>query len=122
MTFWLPPPGTACKRRGSPKAILGRHYLPERDLVHVSVNRSGGLRDLFGLYPRRLSEKLPRVRIPLAPGDRDAVLDLQAVLERTYEDGAYRDRINYSRPCQPPLSAPDQAWANERPRVARVVG
>jgi hypothetical protein len=88
----------------------------------VSVNRAEGIRDRFELYPRPLAERLPRVRIPLAAGDPDAVLDLQAVLERTYEDGAYRDRIDYSRPCRPPLSGADQAWAMERLREAGGTG
>jgi hypothetical protein len=86
----------------------------------VSVNRSQGLRDHFELYPRRLAERLPRVRIPLAAGDPDAVLDLQAVLEVTYDDGAYRDRLDYSRPCRPPLPEGEQAWADERLRAAGV--
>ncbi len=86
----------------------------------VGVNRAEGLRGRFELYPRGLRQRLPRVRVPLAGGDPDAVLDLQAVLERTYAEGAYGDRIDYSRPCQPPLSPEDQAWAEERGRAART--
>lgn len=86
----------------------------------VSVNRSQELRDLFELYPRGLRHRLPRVRIPLAGGDPDAVLDLQVVLERVHAEGAYGDRIDYSRPCQPPLSTEDQSWANERAQAAKA--
>ncbi len=87
------------------------HYL-------VSVNRARGLREEFELYPRDLRQRLPRIRIPLAGDDPDVVLDLQAVLEQTYEDGSYRDRLRYDAPCRPPLSAEDQAWAAERIREA----
>jgi hypothetical protein len=59
----------------------------------------------------QLRERLPRIAIPLTAPDLDAVLDLQAVFERCYENGAYTDRINYTRPPKPPLPADDAAWA-----------
>lgn len=75
------------------------------------VNRAEGLRDAYELYPRRLGERLPRIRIPLADGDPDVALDVQAVLAQTYDAGSYRDRIDYIRPCEPPLNPDDRAWA-----------
>jgi hypothetical protein len=80
----------------------------------VCVNRAEGRRDRYELYPRRLGDRLPRIRIPLADDDPDVPLDVQAVLAQTYEAGSYRDRIDYARPCDPPLSADAQAWANAR--------
>jgi hypothetical protein len=77
----------------------------------VSVNRAAGRRERYELYPRCLADRLPRIRIPLAGDDPDVVLDIQAVLEQTYEAGRYRDRINYTIPCEPPLNADQQAWA-----------
>jgi hypothetical protein len=76
------------------------------------VNRAAGERDEFDLYPRTLRDRLPRVRVPLGGDDPDVPLDVQAVLERTYELGAYADRLAYDKPCQPPLAPEDQAWAN----------
>lgn len=78
----------------------------------VCVNRARGLRDRFQLYPRGLRRRLPRVRIPLAGDDPDALLDVQAVLAQTYEAGCYRDRLRYDAPCVPPLAPEDQAWAD----------
>ncbi len=78
----------------------------------ISVNRAVGDRSKFLLYPRGLRHRLPRVRIPLADGDPDVILDLQAVLARTYEACRYRGRLNYHAPCIPPLSPEDQAWAD----------
>ena len=46
----------------------------------VCVNRARGRRDEFELYLRRLPERLPRIRVPLAEGDPDVILDVQAVL------------------------------------------
>lgn len=61
------------------------------------VNRSEGMRDLFELYPSRLRDRLPRVRIPLADDDPDIALDIQAVLNQAYEAGSYLDIIDYAR-------------------------
>ena len=72
----------------------------------------------FDLYPRTLRQRLPRIAIPLADDDPPVVLDLQAAMERVHEEGSYLDRIDYSRPCIPRLSASDQAWADERIREA----
>ena len=83
------------------------------------VNRAAGDRSRFQLYLTRLRDRLPRIGVPLAAGDADAVLDLQAALERTYGAGSYQDDIAYDRPCVPPLSPDDQAWADELIRAAQ---
>jgi hypothetical protein len=85
----------------------------------VCVNRARGKRERFELYPRRLAERLPRVRIPLAADDPDAVLDVQGGLNHLYEAARYRYRIDYDAPCVPPLPPEDQAWANQRIIEAR---
>ena len=78
----------------------------------TSVNRSRGDRSIFEVYPTLLRRRLPRIRLPLAEGDADVVLDIQAGLVKTYESGIYRARLRYDRPCVPPLSPDDQAWAD----------
>ncbi|HEY5871445.1 MAG TPA: DUF4058 family protein, partial [Candidatus Tectomicrobia bacterium] len=55
---------------------------------------------------------LPRMRLPLATPDPDIVLDIQAVLARTYNASGYAERLNYAAPCIPPLAPEDQAWAD----------
>ncbi len=75
------------------------------------MNRAEGDRSRFGLYPRTVRQRLPRVRIPLAEGDPDALLDIQAVLAMTYERSGYRDRLRYGEPCRPPLRPEDREWA-----------
>src|SRR5215471_13087473 len=76
------------------------------------VNRAEGWRDRFSLYPRRVRERLPRILLPLAAPDPDIVLDIHAVLARTYDAGGYAERLNYDVPCIPPLAPEDQAWAD----------
>ncbi len=78
----------------------------------VSVNRATNIRRLYETDPRSLRERLPRISIPLAEGDRDVVLDVQAVVAQTYDAGSYQARLHYDQPCIPPLREADQAWAN----------
>jgi hypothetical protein len=79
----------------------------------ICINRAKGTRDRFRLYPRQLRQRLPRIRVPLAEGDPDVVLDVQAVVAQTYEAGSYRERLRYDQPCVPALAAEDQAWADQ---------
>jgi hypothetical protein len=72
------------------------------------------MRNRFELYPRRLRQRLPRLRVPLAEGDPDATLDLQAALEQVYTDGRYLRRIRYNEKCKPRLSPSDQTWADQQ--------
>jgi len=54
---------------------------------------------------------LPRIHVPLADGDPDIVLDLQAVFNRCYDEGAYVRRLDYRREPTPPLQGEDAVWA-----------
>ena len=71
------------------------------------------------LYPVRLRDRLPRIPIPLSTGDPDAVTDLQALVERVYEAGAYWSLLDYRRPPTPALSPEDAAWATGLTRSGR---
>jgi hypothetical protein len=88
----------------------------------VCVNRAQETRQEFELYFCSLRRRLCRIRIPLAENDPDATLDLQVVVNQTYEAGSYLDRIHYESPCRPALTADDQDWANQRIREARQGG
>lgn len=87
----------------------------------VSVNRATRSRRRFETYPRLVTERLPRISIPLADGDRDVVLDVQAVVAQTYEAGSYQARLHYDQPCVPPLRAEAQAWAAELIRARSAI-
>jgi hypothetical protein len=86
--------------------------LPTFDYL-VCVNR-WPRRHIYEVYPRSLRERLPRLAIPLADPDPDVVLDVQAALEQVYIEGRYVRRVRYGEPCDPPLAAADQQWADER--------
>ena len=77
----------------------------------VCVHRAHTRR--FEVYPRSIRQALPCIRIPLAGNDPDVGLDIRAALEQAYDAGSYGQRIDYSQPCQPPLSADNQAWVGQ---------
>jgi hypothetical protein len=78
---------------------------------HVAVHRFDLPTDYF-VYPIRLGQGLPRIVIPLLPGDPDVPLDLQAAFDRAYDIGPYRRAIRYGRdPIVPPLPADQEEWA-----------
>lgn len=79
----------------------------------VCVNRAYDMRNRYELYLRGVRERLPRVRVPLADGDPDVAMDVQAAMARVYDGGAYDQRIDYHAPCRPPLRPEDQAWLDE---------
>lgn len=61
-------------------------------------------------WPIGLRDPLPVIPIPLHGPDRDATLDLQALLNRVYDAGRYARDVYGGRP-QPPLRPADEAWA-----------
>lgn len=64
------------------------------------------------VYRVPLQERLPAIAIPLRPSDADVALDLQPLVDRCYETGAYDD-LDYTRPPDPPLDAEAAAWADQ---------
>jgi hypothetical protein len=97
----------------------GRHVLsvPDWRVAELSpyddltcVNR-WPRRNRFELYPRRLRQRLPRIKVPLAEPDPDVKLDLQAAVEQIHAEGRYSRRLRYGEPCEPALAPEDQEWA-----------
>ena len=62
-------------------------------------------------YSFGLQETMPNLKIPLRREDAGAILNLQQVLEQTYDRAGLALTINYSQPPPPPKLTPkDQAW------------
>jgi hypothetical protein len=61
------------------------------------------------VYPAPLRERLPNIPVPLRPGEQNAVLQLQPLVDDCYRDGRYY-RTNYQHDPQPPLSPDDARW------------
>lgn len=76
-------------------------------LVSLHYGDRGGQ---FEVWPIPLRQRLPRIRVPLANGDPDVILDLQAVFNRCYDEGPYARRLDYRHQPSPPLTAADTEW------------
>jgi hypothetical protein len=66
----------------------------------------------FDAWPVGIRDRLPRISVPLEDGVPDVVLDLQAVMDRAYDEGSYLRKTDYTHPAIPPLNLEDQVWAN----------
>jgi hypothetical protein len=95
-------------RRGGTRPSLPE--LPPCD-YYVLVSRYE-LRPKVDFWPISLRERLRVVPIPLTAPDPDVVLDVQAILDRTYDAADYGKYI-YAETPEPPLSAEDAAWARQ---------
>ena len=62
-------------------------------------------------WPVSMRSVLPRIALPLKPGDPDFALDLQAAFESAYEAGPYARSIDYAQSPDIPLTGADAAWA-----------
>jgi|SRR5665213_1168135 len=66
----------------------------------------------FEVSPIPLEQHLPRVRVPLDGEDPDALLDLQELISRCYDEAAYQRRINYQEEPPVRLSPATAQWAD----------
>jgi len=76
---------------------------------HVCVHQYEKYRD-FVVYPNRLSERLPEIRVPLLRGEVAVVVDLQLLFDECYDAGPYRREIDYAEDPPPPLTPQQLAW------------
>jgi hypothetical protein len=77
----------------------------------VCLHRAGTGQE-FEVWFNTIRERLPVIRVPLEQDIPDVPLDLQAVFDRLYEEGAYLRKIDYTQEPVPPLNAEDAAWAD----------
>jgi hypothetical protein len=80
------------------------HYL-------VSVSRKKPPR--LELYTTIVRSRLPRVGVPLANGDPDVTLDLQAAFARCWEEGPYPQLLRYGAQPPGPMDGEDTAWCRQ---------
>jgi hypothetical protein len=76
--------------------------------------------DRYEIYSATLPKRLPRFRMPLASDDRDTVLDLQAAVQRAYDQGDFRKTIDYTRDPATRLSEDNRRWMDERLREEKL--
>lgn len=108
-------------RRGAwtvalPEAKLDSLHAHDYRICVRRAARPGG----FELYPFRVTQLLPIIRVPLRPGDEDPRLDLAAVFRETYDRAMVATKIDYTTEPALPLSPEDAAWAGGLLRAASL--
>ena len=64
----------------------------------------------FEVWPATLKQPLPVIQVPYGRGEEVVELNLQAVLDRTYDEGAYPRLLDYAMPAPGPLTADERDW------------
>jgi len=104
-------------REGHPVIQVPEERLYQRDGTHYFVCAYRNLLVQRELYPCPLRERLPVIAIPLRPEDRDALIDLQPLVDRCYRLGGYWQN-DYRHDPEPPLLPDELRWLDERLRAA----
>jgi len=82
--------------------------LPRGDYYAIVSRRQW--RPRAAVYAWTLRDRLPAIPVPLAKGDPDVPLDLQAGFVTVYERARYHLSLNYHAELQPPLGDDDAQW------------
>jgi hypothetical protein len=65
------------------------------------------------VWPCHFQRPLPPIPVPLLSPDPDLTLNLQPLIEDIYTLGRYDERLDYTRPLDPPLSKAEAAWVRD---------
>ncbi len=71
------------------------------------------------VWPIALDQPLPKVPVPLLPGDADVALDLQQAFQTIYELFAYDQAVDHSQLPSVSLSPEQTQWVTERLQATR---
>ena len=104
--------------QGTPLLDSLRENMPHWDYA-VIVSR-WTQPDRYQVYSAALSKPLPRFRVPLASDDRDTVIDLQAAVCRAFDQGDFREQIDYQREPNTRLTDENRAWVVQRLREEKA--
>ena len=77
--------------------------------------------DTDEVYPARLRDRLPVIRVPLRRTDSDVILNLQPLINQCHERGRYHMQ-DYRTDPDPPFSPEDAAWVDRLLRDAGLRG
>lgn len=99
-------------RAGVPTLAVPLERLDAAPYDYLLCLHRGGTGARYEVWPVTLQQPLPRIAVPLETPLPDVVLDVQAVLERAYDEGAYARLLDYSKEPVPPLSPEYAAWSD----------
>lgn len=89
------------------------HLKPQGRTLYMASVRRASQPGMAEVYPLPIRERLRVVKIPLRSTDADVTLDLQALVEQCYRNGAYEGTLNYAIDPDPPLLGADDEWADD---------
>jgi hypothetical protein len=89
------------------------HLKPQVRTPYMACVRRATRSHLAEVYPMPLWQRLRVIKVPLRPSDADVPLDLQALVEQCYRNGAYDGTLNYAAAPDPPLLGAEAKWADE---------
>jgi hypothetical protein len=90
-----------------------QHIKPRARTGYMTCVRRATRRKVAEVYPMPLWQRLPIIKVPLRPDDTDVPLDLQALVDQCYRNGAYEGTLNYALAPDPPLRGAEKDWADE---------
>jgi hypothetical protein len=93
--------------QGQPMLDYSRENLPEWDYT-ITVTRATRP-DRYEIWTTTLQKELPRFKLPLA-GDEHAIVDLRSIFAKSYEQGGFTGKIDYTREPPTVLDAQDRIW------------
>lgn len=93
---------------GPPLLDYNRDGLPEWDYA-VTVTRCTQP-ERYEIYTSTLAKRLPRFKVPLAPDDRDTVVDLQGTFARAFDQGDFINKLDYGRDPEGKHADDKKAW------------
>lgn len=96
-------------RDGEPLPMDGKKVVSD---YRIMVSR-GSTRPRAQLYPFNLRQPIPAFHLPLLPGDKEPLVELNEILHELYGRARYDLSLNYQQPPYPPLPEEEQAWAQE---------
>jgi hypothetical protein len=90
-----------------------QHLRPQWHTAYMTCVRRATRPKVAEVYPMPLWQRLPIIKVPLRPEDTDVPLNLQALVEQCYRNGAYEGTLNYALDPDPPLLGAEKDWAEE---------
>ena len=108
-------------RQGRHAVAIPLHEIPLlKRLPYIVCAARGDDLDCFNVWHIGLLQTLPAIAIPLRRSDRDAVVDLQSLIDAAYREGFFARRINYREPLDPPLPPEAQARVDEFLKISKI--
>jgi hypothetical protein len=97
--------------QGHPMLDYSREGLPDWDYL-ITVTRATQP-ERYEIYTTTLQKRLPRFKLPLAPDDRETVLDLHTAFTRCYDQGGFAGKIDYAKEPPACVKDEDRGWLRD---------